>query len=146
MINREELNKVLDVMDKLTDEDATLTIYQNSKMSLVVYPQRWIWGNVWDETKRHAMLALITPLIGKLEKKVDGTSIGYFGENETISIRLSYVDKCKVVGYKTVTKTVKKEVERDPEYIEEEVEERVAITDCDLRAGKFQEDDIEVRA
>jgi hypothetical protein len=147
MINREELTKMLDAFEKLENEDAELSITSKGKILLRVYPLNW-WsrGSEWPEEKRHSILALLTPFVGKMEKTIEGTTIGYKGEKDNISIRMNYVDKCKVVGYKIVTKTVKKEVERDPEYVEEEVEQRVAITDCDLRAGKFQEDDIEVRA
>lgn len=146
MINREKVAQFLDVMDQLTEESADFKIDQDGKFELVVYPQGWWSGKFWSEEKRHRLLALITPLIGKLEKVVDGRNIGYRGNNETTSIRLSYIDQCKILGYRTVTKTVRKEVEREPEYEEVEEETRVAITDCDIRAGKATEDQIEIRA
>jgi hypothetical protein len=147
MINREEVKAVLDVMENLTDEDVTIEILGTGKIYIRLYPKNW-WshGSEWPEEKRHKILAMVTPLVGKLNKEVDGTHIGYKGEKGNIAIRMNYVDKCKVLGYKTVTKTVKEEVEREPEYVEKEVEERIAITDCDIRQGKFSEDDIEVTA
>ena len=146
MIDREKIGKFLDIMEYLLEEDATLSIRQDGKLTLNVYPKNWWSGNFWDENKRHKMLGLITPLVGKLEKQIDGRNIGYSGESEGISIRLSYIDKCKIVGYKTVKKTVREEIEREPEYEEKEVEEQVAITDCEIRQGKYSEDDIEVPA
>lgn len=147
MLDRQKINQLLDVLETLSEEDATLQITGGGKIDLRVYPLYW-WhtGVQWPEEKRHKILALLTPFVGKLTKEVDGQTIGYRGEKDNLAIRLNYVDKCKVVGYKTVTKTVKKEVEREPEYVEEEVEERIAITDCAIREGKFSESDIEVPA
>ena len=146
-LNREKINAVLDVVEQLTEENLTVSITGNGNIDVRLYPKNW-WasGCEWPEEKRHKILAMATPLVGKLNKEVDGMHIGYRGEKEGISIRMNYVDKCKVMGYKTVTKTVKKEIERDPEYEVEEVEERIPITDCDLRQGKFSEEDIEVKA
>lgn len=146
-MNRDQINKFLDVMDHLTEEEATLTIYQNGKINLSVYPKNWYQsGNHWSEEKRHSMLSLITPLVGKLVKHISDRNIGYSGENENVTVRLCYIDQCKIVGYKKVTKTVRREIERPTEYEEEEVTENIPITDCDIRVGKFKEDDIEVPA
>ena len=144
MINREQVEKCLAVMDALPDDDVELSI--NSKIiELKVYPKNWYYAEKpWTDEKRHEVLGIVTPLVGKLDKVVDGGNIGYKGEKDGLSIRMNYVDKCKIVGYKTVTKTVRKEVEKEPEYVTEEVEQRIAITDCDIRTGKFSQDDIEV--
>lgn len=144
-MNRIQINQLIDVLEQLKEEDADLQITSKGLLTLKVFPDGWwMTGNEWPDEKRHKILALLTPFVGKLNKEVDGTHIGYCGEKDNLYIRLSYVDKCKIVGYKTVTKTVKKEVEREPEYIEEEMTEQVPITDCAIREGKFSEDDIEV--
>ena len=146
MINREQVEKCLVVMDALPDDDVELSINSKS-IELKVYPKNWYYAEKqWTDEKRHEVLGIVTPLVGKLTKVVDGGSIGYKGEKDGLSIRMNYVDKCKILGYKTVTKTVRKEVEKEPEYVTEEVETRVAITDCDIRTGKFSETDIEVSA
>lgn len=145
MLDREKINKFLNAMDNMPEEDASLSI-QEGKISLQVFPKNWWSGARWKEEKRHKMLALLTPLVGKLEKEEDGGNIGYRGESEGVSIRLAYIEKCKILGYKTVKKTVKKEIEREPEYETEEVEERVAITDCDVKQGRYKEEEIEVTA
>ena len=147
MIDREKVNKFLDVMDQLADEEVSLEITQDGKIDLRVYPKYWYFsGKQWSDDRRHEVLALCTPLVGRLNKEVSGTTIGYHGEKDDARVRLNYVDQCKIMGYKTVTKTVQKEVERPVEYETEEVEERVTITDCDIRTGKFSESDIEVPA
>lgn len=147
MIDREKVNKFLDVMDQLNTEQLSLTIDNDTHLSLSVYPRNWYLDGVqWTDDKRHEVLGLCTPLVGRLDKKVDGTTIGYRGEKDGDQVRLSYVDRCKIVGYKTVKKTVRKEVEREPEYETEEVEEQVPITDCDIRTGKFAKEDVEVLA
>lgn len=147
MIDRSRVEKCLGVMDQLSEESVDLTIQETGDMSLVVYPKNW-WSDAvqWTDEKRHGVLALLTPLVGRLDKKVDGTTIGYTGEKDGISIRINYADKCKIVGYKTTTKTVRKEIERPTEFEEVEEEVRVPITDCDIRSGKFSKDDIEVPA
>lgn len=144
MIDRNQIRLFLDVLERLQEEDAKVTIDQGGKIDLTVYPKEyWRDGQHWGDEKRHEMLALITPLVGRLDKHVDGRNIGYRGEKENVTIRLAYVDQCRILGYKTVTKTVKKEIDRVPEYEEVEEEQRVAITDCDIRQGKYSENDIE---
>lgn len=146
MIDREKINKFLDAMDQLSEEDADMTIDENGAVSLQVYPKNWWGGARWNEEKRHKMLALLTPLVGTLAKYEDGGNIGYRGDKPGVTIRLAFIDKCKILGYRTVTKTVRKEIEREPEFETEEVEERIAITDCDVKRGRFKEEDIEVPA
>ena len=147
MIDRDQVEKCLAVLDQISEESVDVRIYGDGKVELTIYPKNW-WLNAiqWTDQKRHEVLALVTPLVGKMEKQVDGTTIGYTGEKDNLKIRMNYVDKCKIVGYKTVTKTIKKEVEREPEYETTEEEVRVPITDCDIRTGKFSKDDIEVPA
>jgi hypothetical protein len=149
MIDRQKVEKFLTVLDAMGEESATFSIKQDGRMELSVYPQDyWRDGKHWSDEKRHKMLTLVTPLVGKMEKYLSGRDIGYKGETEDTTIRLAYVDQCKILGYKTVTKKVKREIERpDPvEYEEVEEEERITITDCDLKTGKFSESDIEVPA
>ena len=148
MIDREKVEKCLAVLDQIPQECAGLEIKADGRLELIVYPKDWLSSSVqWTPERRHEVLALCTPLVGRLEKQESGGNIGYEGEKDGLLVRLNYVDKCKIVGYKTVTKTVKKEIERpEPEYETEEVEERVAITDCDIKTGRFKEDDIEVPA
>lgn len=144
MIDREKVEQCLKILDQLPEESADIHVYANGSIDIKIYPKNWYMdGNAWSDEKRHQVLSLVTPLFGKLEKHVSGRDIGYTGKKDNVSITMQYVDKCKILGYKTVTKTVKKEVEREPEYQEEEVEERIPITDCDIRAGKYSEDDIE---
>lgn len=147
MINREQINKFLDVLEQLPDDEVTLEIHQSGTIEFKVYPKHW-WqaGENWTEEKRHKVLAICTPLVGKLEKHVEGRNIGYTGSKDNASVKLCYVDQCKVVGYKTVKKTVKREVERPVEFEEVEEEETVAITDCDIRQGRYSESDVEVPA
>ena len=134
MIDREKVLKCLDILQTLPDDDVTIQI-THKNVSLRIYPKNW-----------YEVLALVTPLVGRLDKLEERGNIGYKGEKDGLSVNLNYVDKCKIVGYKTVTKTVKKEIEREPEYEIEEITERVAISDCDIRTGKFKETDIEVPA
>ena len=145
MIDREQVLKLLDVMDALEKESATLEIKPQS-VSLRVYPAEW-WGSgkQWTDEQRHQYLALVTPLVGKMEKVADSGNIGYYGKKENLEIKLNYVDKCKVIGYKTVKKTVEREiVPAEYETVIEEFQE--PITDCDVRSGKESPDDIEVPA
>lgn len=146
MIDRERIEKCLKVIDELSEESIELMVSGNGAINLRIYPKGWIYDHKWSDEKRHQVLALVTTLVGKMEKQVDGINIGYKGDKDNLSIRLNYVDQCKVVGYKTVTKTIRKEIEREPEYETEEVEQRIPITDYDIRTGKFKEDDIEVTA
>jgi hypothetical protein len=146
MIDREQVAKFIDALDALQEESATLELTQEGKITFRVYPKEWWADKKWSEEKRHQYLSLLTPLVGKLEKKLDGKNIGYAGDKDNVSIRLNYVDQCKILGYKVATKTVRKEVEREPEYEEVVEEVRTAITDCDIRSGKFSESDIEVTA
>lgn len=148
MIDREKVEKCLAVLDQIPEESAELRVGAKGGIELTIYPKNW-WSSAiqWTSERRHEVLALCTPLVGRLDKEEGGGNIGYKGEKDGLTVRLNYVDKCKIVGYKTVTKTVKKEIERpEPEYETEEVEERIAITDCDIRTGKFKRDDIEVTA
>jgi len=147
MINRDDVEKCLIVLEKLANESADMTISSSGHIELEIYPKNWYYSAVqWSDEKRHEVLSLVTPLVGRMEKQVDGTNIGYRGEKEKLTIRMNYVDKCKVLGYKKVTKTVQKEIEREPEYETVEEEIQVPITDCDIRQGKFKEEDIEVEA
>jgi hypothetical protein len=145
MINREQVGKFLDALEVLKNESASLQIEQDGMIHMTVYPKEWWSGKKWTDEKRHDVLSLLTPLVGRLDKQVSGTDIGYSGKKDNVTIHLNYVDQCKILGYKTVTKTVKKEIERpEPvEYEEVEEEQRIAITDCGIREGKFSESDIE---
>ena len=147
MIDREKVNKVIDVLERLSEDSAHAEIQADGSIQLIVFPKNW-WasGSPWTDDRRHEVLALCTPLVGRLDKQESNGNIGYRGEKDGLEVRLNYVEKCKIVGYKTVTKMVKKEIARPPEYEEVEEEERVAITDCDIRTGRFKEDDIEVPA
>lgn len=145
MIDRQKINKVLDCVYKYSEtENLSISISPSGDISVSIYPKGW-WneGTHWSDEKRHEVLASVTPLVGKMEKHISDRNIGYSGSKDGISIRLDYINQCKILGYKTIKKTVQKEIERKPEYETEEVEERVAITDCDLRQGKFKESDIE---
>lgn len=145
MIDREKLNKLLDARDALEGiVKVEVTIYESGNFRLWVTPMSYYAGMTEDE--RHKTLAILTPLIGKLEMQLEGTDKWFRGEMEGLSITVAYADKCKVIGYKTITKTVKKEIEKPVEYEEVEEEVRVPITDCDIRQGKYSDSDIEVTA
>lgn len=149
MIDREKIEKAIQALETLqnVDKDYTKLTIRKNDLQFDIYTNDW-WksGTHWTDEERHANLGLLTPLVGKLEKKESDKNIGYAGEKDGISVNVNYVDQCKILGYKTVTKTVKKEIEREPEYEEVEEEQQIAITDCDIRTGRFKEDDIEVTA
>ena len=146
MIDREKVEKCLAVLDQLPEEQANIEIHSFGKIEMTVYPKHWyLGGKQWSDDRRHEVLALCTPLVGRLDKQEDGGNIGYRGEKDDLTVRLNYVDKCKIVGHKTVTKTVKREI-KPAEYEEVEETVEVAISDCDIRTGKFSESDIEVPA
>lgn len=147
MIDREKINKLLDAMELLAEEKVSLTIENDGDIGFSVYPKNW-WtdGEKWDDAKRHKVLGLVTPFVGKMEKRLNGTDIGYTGQKDHLTIRLNYVDQCKIVGYKTVTKKVQKEIEKPVEFEEVEETTQIPITDCEIRQGKFSESDIEIPA
>jgi hypothetical protein len=144
MIDREKLNKVLDAVEALTDPvEATITVTGYGDITINVYPKDF-WETGWTEEQRHKNLAAMTPLVGRLEKVVSGTDIGYKGEANGIFIRLNYVDSCKILGYRTEKKIVRKEVPVEVTYEDVEEEVRVPVTDCEIRSGTATMEDIEI--
>lgn len=151
MINRELLNAVIDKLDVIgVNNEVSLTMNNDSKdkytIGVSIYPRNWWSGYVWTDEERHAALALMTPLVGKLTKEETNGSIGYEGAADGVTVSLNRVQACKILGYKIVKKTVKKEIEKPVEYEEVEEEERIAITDCDVKQGRASESDVEVPA
>lgn len=151
MIDREKLSKIVDAMEKLDDFDVGLSVNGSGRMSLTIYVKGWWSGTRPTEERRHQVLALVTPLVGKMEKEVDGTDIGYKGQADNLSININRIDKCTILGYKKVTKrvpkTTTKMVEEEVETGEfEDEEELLPITDCQVRMGQASESDVEVPA
>lgn len=151
MIDREKLNKILDARDSLEGIiNVEVTCYASGGFRVWVSKD---WGKELSEENRHKTLAILTPLVGRMEKQVSGTDISYSGELGNVNVYLSNVDKCKIVGWKkvvkSVAKTAVKEVVQEQEVETgdfEEQEELVPITDCEIRMGKASESDIEVPA
>jgi len=153
MINMEKLLKVVDAMNALPDMSVTLTLESSGAMNVSCWVKEYWSGAVLTEERRHEVLAILTPLVGKMEKEVNGTAIGYAGARDDLRINLNRIDKCTIVGYKKVTKRVPKmetRVVKEEKEVEtgefEEEEELKPITDCEIRMGKASESDIEVPA
>ena len=139
MINRDRLEKVAEAIDSLGELGirGTCDIKPDAQWSF------WAWCPAgMEEERRRKVIAIVTPLVGKM--RVSGDH--WRGENEAIDAIAYKAQACKIVGYKTERKIVKREIARDPEYEDVEEEVRIPITDCDLKAGKFSEEDIEVTA
>lgn len=142
LIDRDKLNKILDARDSLERiASVDIEIYPGGDFRLWVTPMTYLAP--MSEEERHKVLAALTPLVGKIERK-DETD--YQGTGNGITVDLHRATTCKILGYKTVTKKFRKEIERQPEYEVVEEEVRVAITDCDVKAGRAKEDEIEVPA
>lgn len=139
MINRERLEKVAQTIDTLGEIGirGTCDIKPDSLWSF------WAWCPVgMEEEKRRKVIAILTPLVGKMH--LEGEH--WKGTNEFIDVMAYQAQACKIIGYKKIVKKVKKEIEREPEYEEVEEEVRIPISDCDIKAGKYSETDIEVPA
>lgn len=140
MIDREKLEKAVQVVESLDD--------LGIKIDLEIYSDNrnwrfWAWCQEgMPEDTRRKMIAICTPLVGKME--LSGQD--WEGSGNGFVVYLNRANACKIVGYKTTVKKVKREIEREPEYEEVEEEVKIPITDCDLKAGKFSESDIEVPA
>ena len=149
MINRQKLNKVLNVIERLNNpSEATVTARGDGKIEVAVWPMNW-WSDrkYWSADERHKNLAVLTTLVGKLEIIVDDGKISYKGERDEITIGLYYVGKCKILGYKNIVEMVEREIERkELKYETVEKTRQIPITDCDIRMGKFKMEDIEVKA
>jgi hypothetical protein len=152
MIDREKVSKVMDAMDAISEiTRPNFTVNSDGTISMGVWPATW--GDNLSDENRHKILGVLTPLVGRLDKKVDGTTIDYKGWGNGISISVYRIDSCKIVGYKKTvervakkeTRVVKKEEEVETGEFEEE-EKLVPITDCQIREGKASESDIEVPA
>lgn len=142
MLNRELLNKIFDKTDELEGiVNVDIQIYPGGAILLWVTPRSYF--KPLPEEDRHKILAAFTPFVGKIEL-VSNTD--YKGEKDGVTVYLSRAKECKTVGYKIVKKTVRKEIEREPEYEEVEEEVQQPITDCDIKAGRASESDIEVPA
>ena len=145
MIEREKLNKILDAKDLLEGIcKVEITIYDSGDFRLWVTPLSHICG--MTEEERHKVLAVLTPIVGKLTMTLNGMDKWFNGEANGISITVCNADKCKILGYRTETRTVKKEIPVEVTYEEVEEEVQVPITDCDIRAGKATEEQLEVSA
>lgn len=152
MIDREKVAKVMDAVDSISEiTRPSFSVNSGGSILISVWPASW--GENLSDENRHKVLAALTPLVGRLDKKVDGTTIDYKGSGNDISINIYRIDSCKIVGYKkTVARVAKKEmrtVEKEEEVETGEYEEEeklVPITDCQIREGKASESDIEVPA
>lgn len=143
MLDREKLNRVIDAYESIVEiSDPDISINAQGEIKLTVWPKSWVREPTDDE--RHTLVNTLTPLVGKMDKQISGTSIGFAGSADGISVSIYRADVCKVVGYKTKITKKPKVIEVEDEFVEEE--ERIAITDCDIKAGKFSEADIEVPA
>lgn len=139
MIDRTKLEKIANVMDELEKFGirSSCDVKSDSVWNL------WAWcSRGMEEEKTRQIIAVLTPLVGKMTR--NGES--WYGIGDGIDVTAYQASACRILGHKKVIKTVKKEVERDPEYVEVEEEVLVPITDCDIKAGKFSKDDIEVPA
>jgi hypothetical protein len=143
MIDRVKVNALLDVVEKLEKEDAFLNITGRA-IALTVYPCNWWDGATWSKERRHEVLSIVTPIVGKMEKEESNGLIGYSGKKDEVRIYLYRVSACTILGYKKEIKKIKKEiVAAQYEEVCEEVE--TPITDCDILKGKFAETDIDKR-
>lgn len=139
MINRERLEKVAQAIDALTEIGirGTCDIKPENLWSF------WAWCPIgMEDEKRRKVIAIVTPLVGKM--RLSGEH--WKGKNEAIEVLAYQAQACKIVGYKTQIEKVRKEIEREPEYEEVEEEVRIPISDCDIKAGKYSEEDVEVPA
>jgi len=140
MIDRQKLEKIVNVIDSLTGLGLRTSCDIKSDSGIWYF---WVYcERGMEETLRRKMIALCTTLVGRME--VTGES--WTGEGNGISVYANNAQACKILGYKKVTKMVKEEIAREPQYLEVEKEVDVPITDCDIKSGKFTEKDIEVRA
>lgn len=144
MINREKLNRIVDALEQIDDKlDGYFTVYKNGSIYMTVDPKSF--GDVLTEDLRHRTLAMLTPIVGKMEKtELYNGNIGYRGASEAIIVTLNHAEACKIIGYKVVSKRKPKLVEVPGEF--EETKERVAITDCDIKQGRTKEEELEVPA
>lgn len=151
-MNKELAIKAIDAIEVAQAYcDAQVTIYGDGRISVYAAPKNW--GNSLEEEARHKVLGLLTPLVGKLNKRNVDTTIHYEGSDGSTKVEIRRADTCTIVGYKKrvrsipkmVTKTVEKEEEVESGEYEEE-EELIPITDCQIRQGEASEDDIEVPA
>ena len=141
MIDKTKVSKCVDAMNELIDLNAGL------RPDLTIKDGRWtLWvfgpSEGIPDDKRQKAIAILTPLVGKMQ----AVGLDWEGSTEEISIYFPHVQLCKVVVYKKIVRKVKKEIEREPEYEEVEEEVQVPISDCDIKAGRFSESDIEVPA
>lgn len=140
MIDKNQVIKCIDAINEILELNAglrpDLTIKADSRFTL------WIFGpeeGLPDDLRQKAV-AILTRLTGKME--LSGRD--WEGKNEEICTYFPHAQACKVIGYKKVVRTVRREIEREPEYEEVEEEQEVPITDCDIKAGRASEADIEV--
>lgn len=142
MIDRERVIKCFDA------NEAILAL--NPKLDVHIDIRNTRSCNLWvfcpteglPDDLRQEIIAILTPLVGNMV--IDGRD--WRGNHDGLSIYFMHAQACKILGYKKVVRTVKRKIERDPEYEEVEQEQRVPITDCDVKAGRFKEDEIEVPA
>lgn len=144
MIDRKLLDKVMNAVEAVSlDAYAQVTLHSSGNIKI------WLWpiggsNTILPTEARHRILAVMTTLVGKMEKKQDLSSdIDFVGKTDTLSIRINRVDVCKIVGYK-ITKKIQPKMIDSGEM--EEIVEKKAISDCDIKSGKFSEKDIEVPA
>lgn len=142
MIDRVQLNKILDARDALEGVvKVDIQIYPEGNFRLWVTSEK-SW-ETFAEDARHKALAVLTPLVGKIEHFSD---TDWRGEANDTTVYLSNASACKIVGYKKEKRVVQKEIEKPKEYEEVEEEVQVAITDCDIKQGRATADQIEVPA
>jgi hypothetical protein len=139
MLNRDRLEKVAQAMDDLQE----IGIWTSCDLKSDSAWSFWAWCEAgMEEEKRRKVIAIMTRLVGKMMLSGDH----WKGNGNGIDALAYQAQACKILGHKRVTKMVKKEVEREPEYEEVEQEFLEPITDCDIKAGRYSEEDIEVPA
>jgi hypothetical protein len=127
---RNNLEKAIQAKSSVS-EYCTITIENDWTIKVYAHP---------SESKLHQVVAALTSLTGRLEKKQApyGTEFQFIGNNEDFHVTVITPERCKIVGYK-IAKRPKRVIVETAEI--EEV--KTPVTDCDFRAGKVKAGEFE---
>lgn len=117
------LERALQVKRSLKDQYCSIEVNHDWTIRVYCHP---------DEEHMHEAVSAATPLIGRLDKKVDVA--GYFnfsGANEVFEVIVMTPQKCAIIGHRIERKPITKIIETG-----EFEEVKVPVTDCDLKSGR----------
>lgn len=101
----------------------TLSISASGVVKVFAYPNN-------DVEEKRELINGLTHLVGKLDKKVSGSTISLLGSLNGLEVEITNYDTCEIVGY------VEEEVD---EVIStgHKVKQRIMVSDCELKQGKY---------